>query len=311
MSRGGSGWLQSVDAWLFGGVDPVRLDTFRRCLALTFLLYVGFWFLNAGEWLTDAGFHFTAETERREHPDPWPTLPAWAVPLFGAVLFGSALGVTCGWSWRLLDWVLLGCAIYLQRVDPISASTPNKLYIASFAVLSCAPRPFTTRGPEGEVRALQSAWPIRVLQATLIIQYSTAGLCKVIHGDWLQNRLVIWTHVQGLYRTSAGAILLDHMPLGAWSAARLGSLSFELASPVLFTVRRLVPIGIAWGILFHLGIALTMEKLIFFSLQMMGFYVLFIDARTLRRLRGLGSHDAIGSTPGRRRSAARQIHAAR
>lgn len=285
MTLRGSGWLQPIDAWLFGGVDPVRLDTFRRCLALTFFIYMGYWFLHAGEWLTDAGFHYTAETERMHYPDPWPTMPGWAVPFFGLVLFGSTLGLVLGWRSRILVWVVLGCALYVQRVDAISSFTLNKLYIASFAVLACAPRPVSAGGAEGEGRMIQSAWPIRVLQATLLIQYGTAGLCKVVHGDWLQNPSGLWTHVQGNYRTATAAYLLDRLPLKAWSVGMYGSLAFELTSPVLFTVRRLVPIGIVWGSLFHLGIALTMEKLIFFSLQLMAFYVLFMDRRTLRGLR--------------------------
>ncbi len=62
-----------------------------------------------------------------------------------------------------------------------------------------------------------------------------------------------------------------------------GSLAFELTAPLLFTRKRLIWIGIAWGILFHISIALTMHNLIYFSIQMMSFYILWLPDNLLQR----------------------------
>jgi hypothetical protein len=69
--------------------------------------------------------------------------------------------------------------------------------------------------------------------------------------------------------------LLRHLPLWGWSVLQYLALAFELLAPLLFTVRRLRPVALVLGIGFHLVIALMMKDLIFFSLQMWTFYLLF------------------------------------
>ena len=76
----------------------------------------------------------------------------------------------------------------------------------------------------------------------------------------------------------------------SWMAAAVrpamqhSALAFESLAPLLLCVRRLRPVAYVWGIGFHLMIGLTMHMLILFSLQMICFYVLFVDARRLRRV---------------------------
>jgi hypothetical protein len=93
-----------------------------------------------------------------------------------------------------------------------------------------------------------SVWPVRVLQATLLVMYFTAGTCKVLWGDWLRDSHVLYSQVQGPYRTEAAAWLLRHLPREAWNLMQSLSLSLELLAPVLFTVRRLRPMGFALGV---------------------------------------------------------------
>ena len=56
-----------------------------------------------------------------------------------------------------------------------------------------------------------------------------------------------------------------------WTIMMLGSLAFELTASLLFTRKRLTWIGIGWGILFHISIALTMHNLIYFSIRIISF----------------------------------------
>ncbi len=281
-----SSWLADLDEFCLGGVDPVRLDTYRRCLAVTFLIYMVIRFTHASEWLTDYGFHLTPEDMHGGVPSPWPTMPGELVPLFGIVLFGSVGCLIAGYQVRWMTWVALACSLYVLHVDWCTVGTLNRLYVVFFTVLAASPRPRRIDLGDGTTRELQSVWPIRILQATMLIQYFCAGSCKVFQGSWHWDAPdVLWAQAQGLHRTDLCAVLLNTLPKWAWALMMYGGLLFELLSPVLFTNKRLVPLGVAWGITFHLGIALLMKGLIYFSLQMIAYYILFLSPETLIALR--------------------------
>ena len=267
-----------LDFW-FEAVDPLRLDTFRVLFASVLLLYLGVRLLHPYEWLTSFGLHYTAETRLGIDPVPWPLLPAFLVPPFVALLVGSIVCVIVGWRARLFLWVVLALVVYIQYVDWLTISTPNKLFIVGFAVLALAP-PRSRLGDGGELR--QSAWPVRVLQATLLIQYLTAGTCKIVFGDWLLHDDVLWTHMQGVHRTDIGAFLLRVLPTQAWPPLMYSALAFEVLAPVLFAVRRTRLLACVWGFTFHMLVAATMNKFIYFGLQMTTFYVLFLEPEQLR-----------------------------
>lgn len=265
-----------LDVW-FAPVSPNRIRFFERVFALTFILYVSDWIQHGYEWLTPFGYHIAKEHQHPIYPAPWPLIPEAALPLFGALLFGSALAVVLGIGRRVALWLLVGIAVYIELADLFSAYTINNLYNVTFFVLAIQPRPRQV-WIEGEAAPSlrQSAWPIRVIQATLIIQYGTAGICKIFHGDWLKSPYVLYTHSVGTYRTAAAAWLIHALPHRAWPVIGYSALGFELFAPVLFLVRRLRPLAFVWGWGFQLTIALMMKDLIFFSLQMMSFYLLFL-----------------------------------
>jgi len=91
--------------------------------------------------------------------------------------------------------------------------------------------------------------------------------------------------IQGLYMTDAAAWLVRTLPSWAFPVQQHLALGFELLAPVLLGFRRLRPIGIVIGVVLHLIVAITMYQLIYFSLQMIAFYALFLDADTLTRAR--------------------------
>lgn len=258
-------WLGEVEA------RPVRV--FECLFTLTFLLWIGRCFLTWEEWLTEAGFHLTGEElASMGYPEPWPLLEAWQVPCFAGLILGGSVLVLLN-RWRRLGLIMLFlCALYAQRVDYMAAFTLNKLYVGIYALLAMGPGLWrdTTTG-----RLMQSAVVLRVLQATLILQYAAAGLAK-LEGDWLTGHDILWTQVQGVYRTEVAAWALRNLPLWAWAVQQHVSLAFEVGAPVLFLLPKLRPVALMLGIGFHLVIALMMKDLIFFSLQMWTFYVLFL-----------------------------------
>jgi hypothetical protein len=275
--------LSKLSEFVFGPVDPCRLRLFERIFSITFLIYVAGWSLYAREWLTDHGFHLSPELMRRAYPTPFPTLPDWLLPFFLMVMFGSAIARILGLGGKVAQGTLLACAIYIQLADLTSAFTLNKLYIVTFCILFLTPPPKKILNPASSVvTAYQSAWPIRVIQCTLLIQYGTAGLCKLFHGDWHQRSDVLFTQSVGLYRTEIAAFLAHHLPMAGWAVVAGFALLFELFAPILFIIPRTRAVGILSGVALHVGIALMMKDLVFFSLQMMSFYVLFISARHIQ-----------------------------
>jgi hypothetical protein len=226
-----------------------------------------------------------------------------ALPAFGLLMFGSIVAVLIGWKVHVCTWLVLGFITYVTFADLAAAFTINNIFISAFAVLAVVPKgAYWSVGPSRPIR--QSVWPIRILQAALLTQYCTAGLCKVLHGTWLQQPLTLWTQTKGVFRTDLDSWMLRSIPLGMWSWLQYGALAFELLAPVLFVFRRLRPIALFWGVAFHLGIALTMKDLIYFSLQMLCFYVLFLDDTFLHAVRErllplgklLTSKSAVGAT---------------
>jgi hypothetical protein len=208
-------------------------------------------------------------------------LAGLGVPVFAFLIMATTGMVVANRNRRLALWILLGCAIYAQGGDYVSATSANKLFIGIFALLATGPG--VVRVPETG-REVVSAATVRAIQATLIVQYFAAGVSKCYPGDWLRYGDVLWTQIQGVHRTDLAAWLLRTLPMWAWTAQQYLAVGFELLAPVLFTVRRFRPVALIVGIGFHLVIALTMHNLIFFSAQMWTFYALFVTPEQWRKL---------------------------
>lgn len=272
------------NAFWFGEIPAIRLAAFQQALLFTLVFYLIERWRFAGEWLTVAGFHPSAGLDSTYSPQ-LPLVPEGWLAVFGVVLFAATGLAIFGVMRRIMLWVTLALVVWVTHVDPISAFTLNRLYMFVLLILALAP---PVRG------GMQAAWPVRMLQIHLVVHYLSAGACKVRHGDWISQSDVLWMQVQGIYMTDAAAFLIRTLPGWGWTGLQHMALGFELVAPVLFMVRRLRWVGIVVGAGLHLVVALTMYQLIYFSLQMMCFYLLFVDARILERGRarlGLGDQD--------------------
>jgi hypothetical protein len=214
---------------------------------------------------------------------PGPLAPPPLLVPFAVVLFGAAVAVVLGVLRRPALWTCFLTAFYVQSADLLAAFTLNKFYIVFFFVLAVQPRPRPVELPGGGTASLQSGWALRTMQATLLIQYLTAGTCKVFHGDWLQNPDFLYTHAVGLYRTEAAVWAIQSFPHWAWWVMGYTALVYEIGAPVLFVVPRLRPAAYLVGFGLHALIALFMKDLLYFSAQMVSFYLLFVrEDRVLR-----------------------------
>ena len=273
------------DRFWYAPIDAVSLALFRQAFAWTLLIYTLAWARSAPEWMTDAGYHPPLALDPVFGPQ-LPLLPAAALPYVGVLFFASLLAYIFGFARRVVVWVLIAGMSYSLFVDPISAFTINRLFVIGLIVLAIAPEP----DPETQQ---QVAWPTRMLQLTVVTQYFASGLCKTINGDWWGGEDVLFFQVQGIYMTDAAAWLVRTLPHWMWRVQQELALWFELLAPLLFAIKRLRPVAFVLGLGLHLVVAVTMDQLIYFSLQMACFYLLFIPPEWARRLTpGRGSNTA-------------------
>lgn len=268
-----------IEAWRrfwYARIDPAPLELFRQAFAWSLLIYAIAWSRDAGEWLTAAGYHPPLALDPLNGPQ-WPLLPEAALPLVGVVFYAGLLAYIFGFARKIVVWVLLAVATYSLFVDPISSFTINRLFVIGLFILAIAPE------PDGDDR-LQVAWPTRMLQLTVVFQYLGSGLCKAIRGDWWGGEDVLFMQVQGLYMTEVAAWMVRTLPHWSWRVQQELALWFELLAPILFGIRRLRPIAFMLGLGLHLIVALTMHQLIYFSLQMACFYLLFIQPEWAKKL---------------------------
>jgi len=219
------------------------------------------WWLHAPEWLTTKGFHFSNS--------PVPPLLPELLPFFGLLQFGALIAFILGWKVRLSAVLAWLCFLYSTLVDRTSAYSINNIYLfslATFFVFPASPR-------ESTVPAAQ----IRILQIGMVAIYFSAGWNKAVWGAWLDSPTALQSSISGIYMTDFAAWCLQILPSWFWRILQYSTICFELFSPVLFGNKRLRIVAIIIGCGFHIGIALCMDQLILFSLQMMSFYVLFFS----------------------------------
>jgi hypothetical protein len=283
-----SRWTRLEDH-LLGPVDALPYRVFEVLFTGAFLFRMSRNLVNWKEWLTDWGFHLTAaEYAAMSYPPPAPTLPTWAVPLFAFGVYWFASGILWPISkhrpwWlpirRLALWGTLVCASYAQAVDYMGSFAYNKIFILTYLLMATGPGPFQQDGRW----VIPAAMP-RAIQVLLVCLYFAAGYAKGWRGDWLKYDDVLWTHAQGFHRTELAAWFLRMLPKWAWTAMQHSALGFELLAPILFILPRLRWLTIAYGLLFHLMIALLMAGLVFFATQMWSFYAVFVTAAEWRFL---------------------------
>jgi len=266
--------------WLIGPVEALPLRVFEIWFAITFPARLTRNF-PISEWLTAEGYHVTPTQWRGlGYPEALPLLPLWGAWAFVILVFVAVAGLAVDLRRRKV-WlgVLLGCAIYAQGVDYLSATSANKQFVAVFFILFTGPG--LTRCAETG-RWLVGAATVRAIQGTLLVIYFSSGCSKAFTGDWLKYSDVVFTQVQGSHRTEFAAWALRTWPMWFWTLNQHFALLFELGAPLLLGIRRLRPLGFALGIGMHLIIALTMFQLIYFSTQMWAYYAVFVSAAQWR-----------------------------
>lgn len=244
-------------------VMPVKAwDLFIKALALAFLAFWMHLGQHLNDWLGSEGFHLISPTATVfvPLPSPWPLLLWWMTFAGGFLMFfrqSAALGC-----------LLAGSGFfYATMCDPASIGALNMHFLFALAVI------FWSTGLRKAADVTMSAWPVYLMRLYLVVVYFGSGWRKVIYGDWLDNPDALLHCMTGFYTTNLTRHLYPVMPLFTWTLTQYAAVAFELGAPLLLLYPPLRKWGVISGCLLHIGIALLMKDLFYFSFQMLTFYI--------------------------------------
>ncbi len=257
---------------LKGQRNFIQFFTFTAALFINYLFYA-----CGKEWLTDVGFHLPPQAQYTHAPQPWPLLPNMLYWPFVLLFNGLCAGLIFQKGpWRIASLLLCLCFVYFQHVDSIMSFTLFRYYTLFFALITFAPS-------EKNVSEGVNGWFLRFGQVFLVGQYIVAGWTKYT-AAWATDTLVLKSYLGGIYQTTFSHFALLNFPNTLWELIHWSTLVFELGAPLWFFIPKIRPYSLIFGICFHLGIALMMDKLIFFSLQMISFYWCFLPYLNHRKV---------------------------
>jgi len=235
---------------------------FVKAFATAFLTY---WVhLHAGldNWLGSGGFHLPslAWPIFAPLPPPYPHLLWWATFAGGVLLYFER---TVSWGCLLAG----GGFFYATMCDLASIGALNMHFLYAFAVI------FWSTGLRAAPAVLMSAWPAFLIRIYLIVVYFGSGWRKAIYGNWLDRPDVLFHSMSGYYVTNLLRLLDPIIPMFIWNLMQFVTIGFELGAPLLLLHPSFRRFGVIMGCSLHLGIAFLMKGLIYFSFQMMVFYI--------------------------------------
>ena len=263
--------------WWFRPHHPFALRIFEVLICFSMTIYFTSYLGGLDIWISDTGFHLSASATSSNYLKPPPLVPQDWLNVVVVGFYSLMTLYMLGYARRFIAFVFFLGAVYVQAVDQPSAFTVNRMFIVSFLVLSLQPPEYEEDG-----RRYISGWVVRFFQLTLLVQYSTSGVCKANPGDWIIwepfgfHWNIVWTQSQGHYKNILTAYALNYLPWFVWYTLSLFSYLFELMAPLWFGWKKSRYWAVGFGIFFHLGIAVLMKDLIYFSFQMITSYILFI-----------------------------------
>ena len=259
--------------------QPIERLEFVRLLApLAILGFLASRFVHVEHWLTEVGFVVPprAVSDYRQ-PLYIPAIPVWLAYLVVIATVASGLLTSLGYRTRWASGIFAALLAYLALADRLEAFTVNKLGTAVAVALFVSPAGARfsidawLRGkqqPDTRVTTHVHWGNVRFFQVLLAFMYFASGIAKS-KGDWLSNPNVIWSHLHDSYQTAFTYFLASTVPAAAFTLFQYLTLAYELGAPVWFGVRRLRPLGLAFGLAMHASIGLMFGPVVWFALLMM------------------------------------------
>jgi uncharacterized membrane protein YphA (DoxX/SURF4 family) len=235
-------------------------------------------FVHVEHWLTDVGFVVPprAVVDYRQ-PLYIPPIPVWLATVVAAVTITSGLATSLGYRTRWASGVFAALLAYLALADRLEAFTVNKLGTVIAIALFASPTGARfsidawrrgKRAPS-EPPVTHVSWgTVRFFQFLLAFMYLASGIAKS-KGGWLSDPNVIWSHLHDSYQTTFTYFLASSAPAAGFTLFQYLTLAYELGAPLWFSVRRLRPWGLAFGMSMHAAIGVMFGPVVWFSLLMM------------------------------------------
>jgi hypothetical protein len=269
---------------LFAPQPVERLELLRILLPLAVLGFLSTRIAHADHWLSLGGF----QVPDLGHPDyrqpmylspldPW---QAWTV---GALIVASAIATSLGAFTRVSSGVLAFLLAYVALADRIEAFTVNKLGTALVIALFLSPAGArysidAWRAHRAQQRlsskrrrpapAVVAGGSVRFFQIVIVVMYAASGIAKM-HGDWLSDPLVIWSHMHDSYQSGFAYFLARHVPAIGWTSMQGATLAYELLAPLWYGWARTRRYALYFGLGMHATIAVLFPPVMWFSLLMM------------------------------------------
>ena len=286
--------ISKVLDWIFVPYSTTVWRTFETIVCLVMVYYFSSFLKTPDWWIGTSGYHVSARATSSGYLPPPPLIPDdWINVVVVAFYFFSGMYLL-GYGRKVLNWVFFAFCLYVQAADQPSAFTINRMLILYFFMSALQPEPMDSISTEASKdTSVQihdstkvSGWMVRIMQLTLGLQYSASGICK-IEGGWIKiqndtlvfNSTVVWTQSQGHYKNELAAWAVNDLPMFVWGSLAGATLFFELFAIVLFFWKRTRVATVIFGFCLHLGIAMLMKDLIYFSLQMLTMYIFFLPEK--------------------------------
>lgn len=219
------------------------------------------------------------------------------------LLTSSGLGDIAGYALCALLWVSFTCMVAglwssaavticfvgsaLQGFwNPLPLSSSHKVLVALLFCLVWADsgRALSVdarRRREGGEPARVAIWPLRLLRIQIGLIYFSSGLLKLLSESWRDGTAVRYTlETNAFHRFPTTALAQWEWPLTALTYA---TVVWELAFIPLVLNRRTRTPTLLFGVLMHVGMAITLE-LGTFSAVMLTAYLAFVDPASLSKL---------------------------
>ncbi len=243
--------LRAVSDALLGEVDSKVLARYRSvfgallcCEAVQRLPY-------AVELFSSEGFHRT----RFAAPVPSPTV-AYALVAVSAL---ASAAMSLGWKTRLSTLVTLLSLSWLYAIDQVSEKALHSMSLVVLGALAISDAGAAYSLDVRREGARAKAWvtPLRLLQLELAQVYFFAGVVKLRAPGWLDGE-VLYRTMSSRWADPAGMWAVRVMPHATWRALSVATIAFELVGPWLLFVPRVRRYVIAAGLMFHMGIEVTL-----------------------------------------------------
>ena len=281
---------QQLDQWLFHAGSPYTMAAFRIVFGLAiFIAQVMLWpdvaYFYSDEGVLPREFLFTFQND-----------VLWSLLHLGGSLsfvFGMYLlllvvivAVIVGCFTRLSSILLFVLIVSFRQRNPLIANSGDQLVaIVSFWLMFAdagrvwSVDSFWARGKvvSGE---WSRTWVLRCLQVQLCFVYGCSAIQKLTVAEWVNGEALYYVLANpSLWYHSLPASVLDHPWL--YRMMTYGTLTFELAYPLLIWHRTWWPVMIVSAVFFHLFIMFFMG-IPFFSLYMISMQVLFLGVMFVR-----------------------------